>query len=261
MYSVRNCPDAGHKRAVRVLLSALALTVVLPAHSQVIPSTAETAETETPVPAAPVLPAPPPAPLFNKERILGVMPDFATVRDSHRFVPPLTPGQKFLLALKETVDPCNIATAFVTAAESQVGNETPKYGEGWGNWGRRVGAAELDFASQNFFSAGVMAVALHQDPRYYREGPDAKFIHRIGYSFSRLVIARQDSGRNAFNGTNIGGLALGIAASNAYYPSASRTGTVMFGRVWTSLLNGAVGNLTSEFWPDIQQRFFRHHGK
>jgi hypothetical protein len=35
----------------------------------------------------------------------------------------------------------------------------------------------------------------------------------------------------------------------------------MFGRVWTSLMGGAVGNLMSEFWPDLQQKFFPHHGK
>ena len=186
------------------------------------------------------------------------MPDYATVRNSHQFVAPLTPGQKWLLAEKETLDPFNIGTAFFTAAESQMGNQTPKYGEGWKNYGWRVGAAQLDFAAQNFYSAGLLANVFHQDPRYYRMGPDQKLIKRIGYSFTRLVIARQDSGREAFNISNIGGMALGIATSNAYYPSASRTGTVMANRVWSSLLNDLTGNLTSEFWPDIQQKFFRH---
>ena len=197
-----------------------------------------------------------PAPVFNQDRILGVMPDYQTVRDTTHRVAPLSVGQKWLLAAKETVDPCNIATAFLTAAESQAGNETPKYGEGWINYGRRVGAAQLDFATQNFFSAGVLASVLHQDPRYYRRGPQSKFVRRVFYSVSRLAIAHQDSGRLAFNASNFGGMALGIAASNLYYPAASRNGTVMVSRLWSSLLGGATGNLMSEFWPDIQQRFF-----
>jgi hypothetical protein len=201
-----------------------------------------------------------PAPIFNEDRIAGVLPDYQTVRDTTHWVAPLSVKEKWILAAKETLDPVNIGTAFFTAAESQAGNQTPKYGEGWANYGRRVYAAQLDFASQNFFSAGVLASALHQDPRYFRRGPQSKFVRRIFYAVSQLAIARQDSGRKAFNASGLGGMALGIAASNLYYPAASRNGTVMFGRVWTSLMGGAVGNLMSEFWPDVEQKFF-HHGK
>ncbi len=202
-----------------------------------------------------------PASIFNEDRILGVMPDYQTVRDTTRRVAPLTAKEKWTLAEKETLDPFNIATAFLTAAESQAGNQTPKYGEGWANYGRRVGAAQLDFATQNFFSAGALATLLHQDPRYYRRGPQSKFLPRIAYAISQLVIAHQDSGRQSFNASNIGGMMLGIAASNLYYPAASRNGTVMAGRVWTSLMGGAVGNLMSEFWPDVQKlKFFRRFG-
>ena len=200
--------------------------------------------------------------VFNEERILGVMPDYQTVRDTTRAVAPLTAKEKWLLAEKETVDPFNIATAFLTAAESQAGNQTPKYGEGWANYGKRLGAAQLDFGTQNYFSAGVLANLLHQDPRYFRKGPQSRFLPRMFYSIGQLVIAHQDSGRQAFNASNIGGTYMGIAASNLYYPAASRNGTVMFGRVWTSLMGGAVGNLMSEFWPDVQQwKFFRRFSK
>ena len=87
-------------------------------------------ESGTVVVLNPILPGSSP---LNEERILGVMPDYQTVRDTTHAVPPLTAREKWLLAEKETVDPFNIATAFLTAAESQAGNETPKYGEGWAN--------------------------------------------------------------------------------------------------------------------------------
>jgi hypothetical protein len=57
--------------------------------------------------------------------------------------------------------------------------------------------------------------------------------------------------------SNIGGMAMGIAASNLYYPAASVRGSVMLGRVNTSMFGGVVGNLMSEFWPDVQEKFFR----
>jgi hypothetical protein len=215
-------------------------------------------ETGTTLPVDPLMPA---SPVFNEDRILGVMPDYQTVRDTTHAVAPLSVKEKWILAERETLDPFNIATGFLTAAESQAGNQTPKYGEGWRNYGRRVGAAQLDFATQNFFSAGVLASLLHQDPRYFRRGPQSRFVPRIFYAISQLVVAHQDSGRQAFNASGVGGMALGIAASNLYYPAASRNGTVMFGRVWTSLMGGAVGNLMSEFWPDVQKlKFFRRFG-
>ena len=205
--------------------------------------------------APPVIPASP----LNENRILGVIPDYQTVTDTGAGVKPLTPGQKWTLALKETIDPFNVINAAMGAAFSQRGNQTPKYGEGGDAYGLRFGAALGDFASQNFFSAGLLAVVLHQDPRYYRKGPGTSVVRRAVYSVSRLVIARQDSGTEAFNASGIGGMMMGIAASNLYYPGASRRGSVMMCRISTSLTGGIMGNLMSEFWPDIQKKFFHKH--
>ena len=203
-------------------------------------------------PLANVVPASP----FNEERILGVMPDYQTVRDSSIPVAPLTPKQKWDLAWKETVDPFNFASVVMAAGFSQRGDQTPKYGEGGAAYGERVGAAFADFGTQNFFSAGLLANLLHQDPRYYRKGPATGVLKRVAYSVSRIAVARTDSGRSAFNSSGVGGMMMGIAASNLYYPSASVRGTVMAGRLYTSLLGGVIGNVTSEFWPDLQKKFF-----
>jgi hypothetical protein len=204
-----------------------------------------------------VLPAPAPVVVpLNEERIAGVMPDYQTVRDSHRPIAPLTARQKWDLAWKEVEDPFNNASAVLTAAFAQRGNQTPQYGEGWAAYGKRVGAALGDFDSQNVFSAGLFACLLHQDPRYFRMGPESGIVRRSAYSLSRLFVTRQDSGKAAFNATNIFGMIVGIAASNAYYPAASRNLEVMEGRLGTSMMGGVVGNLMSEFWPDIQKKFF-----
>ena len=210
--------------------------------------------------SAPVFPAPTPASAsspLNENRIFGVIPDYQTVTESStEKVKPLTAKQKWTLALKETVDPFNILNAALGASFSQRGNQTPKYGEGDVAYARRFGAALGDFGSQNFFSAGLLATVLHQDPRYYRKGPGTGVAKRVVYSVSRLVIARQDSGTNAFNASGIGGMLMGIAASNLYYPAVSVRGSVMACRISTSLTGGVMGNLMSEFWPDIQKRFF-----
>jgi hypothetical protein len=190
---------------------------------------------------------------FNANRIMGVMPDFQTVRDPSAPFVPLTPKQKLRLAYMETVDPFNIASAAMAAGFSQVGNQTPKYGPGGMAYGKRFFAANADFATQNFFSAGVLANLLHQDPRYYRKGPGTSIPKRIIYSASRVVITRNDSGVTAFNASGVFGTVMGIAASNLYYPAASRRTDVMLGRLMTSFNGGVMGNLMSEFWPDLEK--------
>jgi hypothetical protein len=72
------------------------------------------------------------------------------------------------------------------------------------------------------------------------------------------VIARQDTGAAAFNASGVFGTAMGIAASNLYYPAVSRRASVMLGRLNTSFTGGIMGNLMSEFWPDLQEKFFHH---
>jgi hypothetical protein len=210
---------------------------------------------------APIAPAPYIASPFNEERILGVIPDYQTVTDPGHSAPPLTVKEKWKLAWKETIDPFNIVNAAIGASFSQAGNQTPKYGEGGQALGKRFGAAIADFGTQNLFSAGMLASALHQDPRYFRRGPESSIPRRVLYSLSRLVIARQDSGKAAFNASGIFGMMLGIGASNLYYPSASIHGSVMCGRIETSLFGGVTGNLISEFWPDLQRKFFHKHNR
>jgi hypothetical protein len=204
---------------------------------------------------APVSPASSSVPL-NETRILKVIPDYQTVQDTSHPVAPLTPSQKWSLGWKETSDPFNIASAAMTAAFSQRDNQTPRYGNGWPNYGKRFGAAIADFGTQNLLTAGVFANILRQDPRYFRKGPTAGVMPRVWYSVTRLFVCRNDAGRSVFNSSNLLGIGTGIAASNLYYPSASRNGAIMAGRIETSLFGGLTGNLLSEFWPDLQRKFF-----
>ena len=49
------------------------------------------------------------------------------------------------------------------------------------------------------------------------------FLHRFGYAFSRIFVARRDSGTNTFNIPEFAGNATAIAISNVYYPAADRS--------------------------------------
>jgi hypothetical protein len=200
--------------------------------------------------------APPVSDDASNERILGVIPNFMTVEDPQRRVVPLTVKQKFGLFAKETFDPYTAASSAAGAALSQIDNDDPKYGHGGGPYAQRFGAAVADVTTQNFFSDAVLASLLHEDPRYFRRGPEYRVWYRVGYAISRIAITRTDAGKQTFNYSGVLGMGMGIALSNAYYPDSSVNGEEVITRFGTSLIANALGNLLPEFWPDVHQKFF-----
>jgi hypothetical protein len=194
---------------------------------------------------------------ISNDRILGVIPNFQTVSDPARPYAPLRARDKWRLFVKESVDPWTFFTAAAGAAFSQIDNDDPKYGVGVKPYLQRFGAAQADVTTQNFFSDAVLASLLHEDPRYFRMGPGNSVTRRIAYAMSRMVITRRDSGRDGFNFSNIGGIGMGIALSDAYYPPRSVGGGELESRVITSLTASALGNLLPEFWPDFREKLAR----
>jgi hypothetical protein len=190
------------------------------------------------------------------DRILGVLPNFLTVENPDLKVAPLTVKQKFILFEKETFDPGTAASAAAGAGISQIGDGNPKYGYGAGPYGQRFGAAWADIATQNFFSDAVMASVLHEDPRYFRRGPEFTLWYRVGYALSRVFVTRSDAGKEQFNYSGMIGMGMGIALSNAYYPASSVNGEEIASRFGTSTLASALTNLLPEFWPDVHEKFF-----
>jgi hypothetical protein len=195
---------------------------------------------------------------LSSDRILGVIPNFQTVSDPAIPYTPLRIRDKWKLFAKEATDPFAFFSSATGAGISQWHNEDPKYGNGFKPYMQRFGAAQADLNAQNFFQDAVLASLLHEDPRYFRKGPASPVTHRIAYAVSRVIITRRDSGKSTFNFSGIGGMELGIALSNAYYPPKSISGKEVAWRNFTSLTAAALGNLLPEFWPDIKAKFARY---
>jgi hypothetical protein len=194
---------------------------------------------------------------ISNDRILGVIPNFQTVSDPNTPYVPLRVRDKWRLFVMETVDPWTLASAAAGSALSQIDNDDPKYGVGVKPYMQRYGAALADLTTQNFFSDAILAPLFHEDPRYFRKGPGSSVMRRIVYSMSRIVITREDSGRNSFNFSGILGMGLGIGLSDAYYPRPSVGGGELESRLITSLSSSALGNLLPEFWPDVRKHLVR----
>jgi hypothetical protein len=207
--------------------------------------------------AAPIEAVSPDAP-ESHQRILGVIPNYQTVSDPNLPYVPLRMRDKWKLFLEETADPFTIGSAAAGAAIAQIGNGNPRYGDGFKPWLQRFGAAQADITTQNFFQDTVLSSLFREDPRYFRKGRGSSVLNRAAYALSRAVITRRDSGCNSFNFSGILGMGMGIALSDAYYPSGSRGARELESRIGTSLAASALGNLLPEFWPDFKQKIARH---
>jgi hypothetical protein len=177
------------------------------------------------------------------------MPNYLTV-DSESQVKPISWKEKFAISAKGSFDPYEFVIVGVVAGIRQAENSSPGFGQGAEGYAKRYGAAFADQADGNIMVGGVFASILKIDPRYFRLGR-SRFISRFGYAFSRIFVARRDSGANMFNVPEFAGSATAIAISNFYYPAADRSFSASLSGWGTQMGLDALGNELKEFWPDV----------
>jgi hypothetical protein len=196
----------------------------------------------------------------NPKRILGFIPNFQTKNDDPANQQPLTVKQKYILELHQTVDfSAHIGNLFQSALQ-QAFNAQPHYGQGWGPYAERFGAAEADQATSAFFMFGFLPSILHDDPRYFRRAKGSVW-SRLTYSATRTVVTRKDSGESAFNIPVVAGFLFQQAISTSYYPPEDRSASRVFENWGTSLAFNSGYNVLKEFYPDLLHLAFhrRHH--
>lgn len=194
------------------------------------------------------------------ERVLGVVPAFSVTNRQN--APALTKKEKFVLFARQAYDPFEFVAVGLEAGLSQWQGEFPEYGQGAAGFGKRYGAALLDGTDSNFFSNFAYPVLFKQDPRYFRLG-QGSIKRRVLYCFTQEFVTKSDAPdrHRVVDWSNIAGAFTTGAISNAYYPPSDRGLELTLSRSAISLLYGAAGGLSSEFWPDINRRFFHRQRK
>jgi hypothetical protein len=214
-------------------------------------------------PSAPEKPQPPPqsaqgtasdvAPVNEgHERVLFVVPAFEVT--NRQGAPALPAKRKFALAARGTFDPFVWISTGILAGISQASNQFPQYGRGTAGYSKRYGAAMLDTVDGTFAST-TLRVLLKQDPRYFRLGRGS-VRRRFLYAVSRELLTKSDKGTRQFNWSRVLGTFASGAIANAYYPPRNRGFGLTVNRFAVSLLWDPPGQLTDEFWPDIDRKFF-----
>jgi hypothetical protein len=193
----------------------------------------------------------------NKDRLFGVLPNYATVENEHQFG-PLTVKDKFKLTQDSMLDPVTFPFIGFVALLGQAENTEPSYGQGLIGYAKRYGTSYADSGIGTMMTTSVFPSLLHQDPRYFQLGRGT-IVHRTLYSVGRIFITRNDSGSHGFNYSEIVGNAVAAGISNAYHPQDERT-LSNTASVWaTDIMWDTASNVAKEFWPDIRRKL--HHDR
>lgn len=178
------------------------------------------------------------------QRVLGIVPNFYVTYNPAAV--PLTPKQKFELALKSTIDPMNFGLVAGSALLQQSTDEWAGYGQGMQGYAKRYGAGYADLITNTFISNAILPSILKQDPRYFYKGTGSKK-SRILYALANAVICKGDNGRWQANYSAIfGGIAAG-GISNLYYPPGDRGVELTFENAAIGLGTTAAANILQEF--------------
>jgi hypothetical protein len=192
----------------------------------------------------------------ESQRMAGIIPNFNAVNSGK--AAPISPGQKFHLFFKSSVDPYQFALAGLDAGIGQAEDSNPGYYQGLKGYLRRYGANYGDNVDGNFWGNAVLPVVFRQDPRYFRMG-HGPFLHRVLYSIATTVRTRSDDGNWQFAVSNLAGNLIGAAISNAYYPDGDRGLYPTLRRGLSVTYQGTIGGLLEEFYPDVESLYKRRH--
>jgi hypothetical protein len=185
------------------------------------------------------------------KRAYGILPNYRTAEASAPYK-PLRSAQKFWIASKDTLDYPSYFLAGFFSGVSQLDNSNPSYGQGLKGYAKRYAAGVADQDIGNFMTEAIMPSLLHEDPRYFRLG-HGKFMTRLGYAASRVLITKNDNGTSGFNYAEWTGNSSVALLGNLYYPDAHGFNATAQ-RALTQIGTDALSGVLKEFWPDVKRK-------
>jgi hypothetical protein len=201
--------------------------------------------------ASPVQPPP-------DKRVLGILPNYRTANytaDYH----PITSKQKITIALKDTFDYPLAGIGAIYASFYQLEDSHPQFGQGVEGYLKRFGTSYTDQLVGNMMTEGILPIAFHEDPRYFRLG-SGKTSHRLYYSISRILVTRTDSGGTSFNFAEVLGNGIAAGVGLSYYSDDREVKDYL--QNWgTQLATDTLSQVLKEFWPDIKRKYFHRRPK
>ena len=188
---------------------------------------------------------------------MGVMPNFRTVSAGQN-LPKETMRDKLVTSTLDNFDYTSLFFAGAIAGISFGTETTPEFHQGTAGYGRYYWHTVADQSVENYFVELIVPAVTHEDSRYYAMGKEGgSVLKRAGYSLSRVLLTRKDSGEPTFNYSEISGSAAAVSISSFYYPSRERTVSNGLRNWGLDITYDAVTFTFHEFWPDISHKIFR----
>ena len=117
--------------------------------------------------------------------------------------------------------------------------------------------AVLQKESSVFLGKYLYPLLLRQDPRYHPSTSDS-ILGRAAYAASRVLLTRNDSGKESLNTSYFLGVLTSAALATAYRPYWRRSPSTTFTDLGSTIGSDAGINVLHEFWPGIRQMLKRH---
>ena len=191
---------------------------------------------------------------------MGMLPNFRSVSAGAQVAPEST-RDKLITATEDNFDYTSLFFAGWIAGDSFLSKGTPEFHQGAAGYARYYWHTVADQSVENYFVELIIPAMTHEDSRYFAMGKEGGgFGKRFGYSLSRVIRTRTDSGKQTYNISEIAGSAAAVGVSMSYYPSTERTVSNGLRNWGLDVTYDAVTFAFHEFWPDIRQAVFRKHG-
>ena len=192
----------------------------------------------------------------ERQRILGVVPNFNTVESSDG-VPPFA-GTEVPPDVQELCRPIcfccrRLCRRSRPGAEYQSRIRPGSRGLLQALWGVLSRHGRWQFMGQCYPSHPPQG-----GPALFSFG-SGSFTHRFLYSASTTVWCKRDNGTWGPNYANVLGNFISGGISNAYYPAADRGVEQTLDGALTVTAEGVIGAEFVEFWPDISRHLFKKH--
>ena len=190
--------------------------------------------------------APAQANLGMQQRMLGMVPSALIVYTPHPV--PLTPKQKFQLALKGSISPMSVLAAGVSGAYGQWTDDPDGFKQGADGYFKRVGMSYGANQVGNMIGTAIVPSILKQDPRYFYKGTGSLEL-RFFYAAANSFICMGDNGRWQMNVSQVTGSMATAGITELEYPPRKR---LDLERVSVDFLlseaGGAAKNIFQEFF-------------
>ena len=181
---------------------------------------------------------------------LGSVPAAVCAQDSQFH--PITATERATWLGQSVYGPRSLTAGVFVAGFQTVTDWPSEWEHTWRGFGRRYAARDAAIATSNSIEAALGSM-WDEDPRYFRCACDS-MRGRAANAAKLTFLARRRDGHLAPAWARYAGTATGGVAQKAWLPPSLDEWQQVALRAGTAFAGRFVGNLWTEFWPDIRQR-------